>query len=179
VNPKLHRAVIHWLNSERRDREETAERALERVFRSLPLPAPSRALLDRTLLELGFSEGVTGAPVGAVAPHWALRAIATVALALSGLAVALFVPALLASFSLSRTLDWLVDVGAGFLTGLSQRLADGYLVWDVVARAGNTAAEAVATPQVFGLMLVILLLGSATFRFLASLVVVEGSSYHA
>jgi hypothetical protein len=91
----------------------------------------------------------------------------------------LYAPALLSSLSLKGSANWIVDVSAGLLATVSRRMAAGYTLWDVIARAGSTAAEVMATPQLLGLTLATVLFGLATFRVLAGVVAVERSSYHA
>lgn len=178
MSRKLKKATQSWLEIERRATADgaddaAAETALSRVFRALPMPIPSAALASRTLAQLGLATGVTPTP------HWAYRWAVSTALALSGLATALYAPALLSSLNSRVTIDWIVDVGAGLLVAVFHRLAVGYTFWDVMARAGATAAEVVATPQTLGWMLATVLFGLATFRVLAGLVALEGSSYHA
>ncbi len=180
MSRKLKKVTQRWLEIERRATADAAdgtaavaETALSRVFRALPMPIPSAALANRTLAQLGLATGVTPPP------HWAYRWAVSTALALSGLATALYAPALLSSLNSRVTADWIVDVGAGLLVAVFHRLAAGYTLWDVMARAGATAAEVMATPQTLGLMLATVLFGLATFRVLAGLVAFEGSSYHA
>lgn len=176
MSRELKKAIESWLKRERSGSEEAAERALARVFRILPMPSPSAALTGRTLARLGLGSARSSARVR---PHWAYRWAIAMALALSGLATALYTPALLASVSLKGGANWGVDVAAGFLAAVSRRLAAGYTLWEVIARAGATAAEVVETPQVLGLTLATVLFGLATLRVLAGLVAVERSSYHA
>ncbi|MCP4202817.1 MAG: hypothetical protein GY769_12895 [bacterium] len=180
MSRKLKKATESWLDIERRGSDASAERALLRVFRALPVPAPSPELARRTLAQLGLAP-LTARPASQSGhkPHWAYRWAVATALALSGLATVLYAPALLSSLSLKGSANWIVDVGAGFLAAVSRRLAAGYTLWDVIGRAGATAAEVVATPQVLGFMFATVLFGLATFRVLAGLVAVERSSYHA
>ncbi len=181
MSRKLIKVTQNWLEVERRAADAAddaganaaAETALARVFRALPMPIPSAALASRTLAQLGLATSATPRP------HWAYRWAVSMALALSGLATALYAPALLSSLNLRIGANWIVNVGAGFLAALFRRLAAGYTFWEVVARAGATAAEVMATPQTLGLMLATVLFGLATFRVLAGLVAFEGSSYHA
>lgn len=183
MSHKLKNATQSWLKVERRaggETDEAAERALARVFRALPMPTPSSALANRTLARLGLSPLAPRAASRVLRrPHWAYRWAVALSLSLSGLATVLYAPALLSSLSLKGSANWIVDVGAGFLATVSRRLAAGYTLWDVIARAGATAAEIMATPQVFGMMLATVLFGLATLRVLAGLVAVERSSYHA
>ncbi len=180
MSRKLKKATQSWLDIERRATADAAdgtaaaaETALSRVFRALPMPIPSAALVSRTLAQLGLATSVTRRP------HWAYRWAVSTALALSGLATALYAPALLSSLDLRIVANGIVDAGAGLLALIFHRLAAGYTLWDLVARAGVTAAEVLATPQTLGLMLATVLFGLATFRVLAGLVAFEGSSYHA
>ena len=181
MSRKLKKLTQSWLEVERRATVDAAagsdaaaaEIALARVFRALPMPMPSSALAARTLARLGLVTRVTPKP------HWAYRWAVSTALALSGLTTVLYAPALLSSLNLRLAGNWIVDVGAGFLIVVFNRLVVGYTLWDVMARAGSTAAEVMATPQNLGLMFATVLFGLATFRVLAGLVALEGSSYHA
>lgn len=172
MTKKLGKATTRWLRAERRNRDADAERALRGVFRSLPVPVPSRALLERTLAELGMS------PVAA-RPHWVFRWAVSLALVLAGLATAIYGPVLFRAFSVGGTIDWFVDLGAGLLTSLSRLLAAAVALWDVIVRIGEAAGDVVATPQVLGVMLLTVLFGLATLRLLTGIVVVERSRYHA
>ncbi len=140
------------------------------------MPAPSSALARRTLARLGFDPSASIAPA---ASHWAFRWAVSLALVFSGLATALYMPTLVAALRLKGGANWVVDLGAGFLAAVSRRLAAGVTCWEVISRAGATAAEVVATPQMLGLMLATVLFALATFRILAGVVVVERSSNHA
>ena len=183
MSRKLKKATKSWLRAERRatgGADVDAERALVRVFGALPMPMPSSALASRTMAQLGLSPLASRSSSGVPKrPHWAYRWAVTLALALSGLATTVYAPVLMSSLSLKGSANWLVDVSAGFLAAVFRRLATGYTLWDVIARAGSTAAEVMATPQVLGLAFAILLFGLATFRVLAGVVAVERSSYHA
>ncbi|MFQ5527992.1 MAG: hypothetical protein ACE5GX_17255 [Thermoanaerobaculia bacterium] len=176
MNRKLKSATQGWLKLERDGRNSAAERALGRVFSALPTPAPSRALVGRTLAELGFDPSLA---MGPGETHWVFRWAVTLALMVSGLATAVFGPLLWGAVGLSGGVNWIVDLGAGLLAALSRRLAAGVTLLDVVGRAGETAAEVVATPQVLGLMLATVLFGLATLRLLTGMVAAERSPYHA
>jgi len=181
MSRKLRKATQNWLDVERRGGTDdahvadsaAAEKALLRVFRALPAQIPSTALASRTLARLGL------ATIVSPQPHWAFRWVVSMALGLSGLATVLFAPALFESFNLRLAANWIVDAGAGFLVVVFNRTAAGFKLWDIVARAGITAAEVAATPETLVLMLATVLFGLATFRVLAGLVAFEGSSYHA
>ena len=173
MSRKLKKVTRSWLEAERHGTDIGAETALGRVFRALPMPNPSSALASRTLAQLGLTASVTPRP------HWAYRWAVSMAMALSGLATALYAPALLSSLDLRVAADWVVDIGAGILVVVFNRLAAGFTLWDIMVRAGATAAEVTATPQTLGLMLATVLFGLAAFRVLAGLVAFEGSSYHA
>lgn len=173
MNRKLKNTTRRWLEAEYSSNDAVAQEALARLFALLPTPKPSPALERRVFEQLGL---VTAA--GAT-PHWAFRWVVAIAMALSGLATAVYAPTLAGALSVRGSFNWIVDLGAGILTATFRRFASGYTLWEVVARAGATAAEAVATPQTLAAMLATVLFGLATFRVLASLVAVERSSHHA
>lgn len=173
MKQKLEHTTRRWLEAERSGRERAAEIALARLFRTLPTPMPSPELALRTLERLGLRTESSRTP------HWTFRWAVSVALVLSGLTSALYAPALVASLSARGALNWLIDLGAGILASASRFFANGYTLWEVIAKAGATATEVLATPQTLGLMLATALFGLATFRVLAGLVTVERSAHHA
>lgn len=180
MSRKLEKATSRWLGLEREGAEDAAETALAGVFRALPLPAPSRALIGRTLAELADIAELGVAPSRATdSPHWVFRWAVSLALIVSGLATAVYLPVLWRAFSLQSGVNWFVDLGAGLLTTMSRLLATVVTLWDVVSRAGATAAEMVATPQVLGGMFLTVLFALATLRLLTGIVAVERSRYHA
>lgn len=173
MSRKLRNVTNRWLEAERSGIDPEAESALARVFRVLPVPSPGSQFAVRTLEQLALATRATRKP------HWAFRWAVAVALALSGGTTALYAPALVSSLSVRGAFNWLVDLSAGILATMFRFLANGFTFLEVVARAGATSAEVMATPQTLGLMLAIVLFGLATFRVLAGLVAVERSSYHA
>lgn len=183
MSRKLEKATSRWLGLEREGAEDAAETALAGVFRALPLPAPSRALIGRTLAELAELAEIAElgvAPSRATdSPHWVFRWAVSLALIVSGLATAVYLPVLWRAFSLQSGVNWFVDLGAGLLTTMSRLLATIVTLWDVVSRAGAAAAEMVATPQVLGGMFLTVLFALATLRLLTGIVAVERSRYHA
>lgn len=173
MKQELERSTKQWLEAERAGRDLEAESRLERVFRVLPTPMPSAQFAARTLGQLALASRA------ARRPHWAFRWAVAMALALSAATTALYGPGLASSVTARGGFNWLVDLGAGILASVSRLFANGLTFIEVVARAGGTAAEVMATPQTLGLMLATLLFALATFRVLAGLVPVERSSYHA
>lgn len=178
MSRKLEKATSRWLGLEREGTEDAAETALAGVFRALPLRAPSRALIRRTLAELG-ELGVAQSRATDSPPHWVFRWAVSLALVVSGLATVIYLPVLWRAFSLQSGVNWFVDLGAGLLTTMSRLLATVVTLWDVVSRAGGAAAEMVATPQVLGGMFLTVLFALATLRLLTGIVAVERSRYHA
>ncbi len=178
------RAIVRWLAYESKGQERQAEAALRRVFRMAPQPEPSKDLSARILRRLGVSGLAPVQPLAAAAARssgtrggfggFGARLAAGLVLASSGLAVALAAALLRAD----TAGIWLVDLGAGALAAMSQRLATVLTLADVVSRVAAVATEAIATPGLLGVVLAALFCGLASFRY-ASGPMVDRSTYHA
>lgn len=160
-------------------REERAQRALGRVFRALPDPAPSRELVAGVLARLKPDQ----VPLAALARPARTRALGRAAAAFlllgSALATAIWLPALVAAVRDQSVGVLIVDLGAGALSMILQRFAAVMTLWDVLARAGTLAVETIATPQLLAFLLMSLLLSLIAFRFAVHTGVAGRSPSHA
>ncbi len=170
---RLDKAIAKWLGHELAGRERPGERALTRVFARLPRPLPSAGFAERVLLAAGLTPGRARDLAGLE-----VRALVALACALSAVSI-FYVPSVLSAISATVRARGLVDLAAGLLVELSQRVAASFAVWDALRLAGRVIAEAAATPGVMATLALAALVSAGAFRLLQELVIPERSRQNA
>ncbi len=172
MSRRLQRAFRSWMRLEMRGREERAEKALRRVFLSLPeLPLPA-GLAERILARAGIP------PAVAAVPSLGLRLAVALGLLLLGLSFVLLPGTLATVAGLLAAVSW-TEVALAGLVGLVQRVGEGLAVWRALSDVGGILAEALYSPKVLAVLTCSALLSAAAFRMLYGLMMQERRSRYA
>lgn len=171
----LKKTVVTWLNAEGEADPNRAETALRRVFLRLPRYAPPAGLLTAVLGRLGMEpRGLLSAP--RLTPQWkALMAVAFALVAVLGGAM----PRLLGALWIGLGPGRAIDLTAGFLVGLTARLAESVLVWGALSGAARIVFESVSSPQMMTAIAAAALVSAAALRLLHGLLLSERNSRYA
>lgn len=167
---KLHRTMAEWLRLERAGSERRAERALAGVFAALPRVAPEPGFARR-VLELAGLRRRRGSDLQGVRA----RGLVAVSAALTAVALA-FAPAVLAALGAAIRPVLLVRFAAGTLAAGIQRLAEGFTVWETLARISSAVGGALDSPVMMATLTLCALISLGAFRLLKGLMVSERSS---
>lgn len=164
---RLHVELERWLTAEAASDEERAQRSFGALIAAVPRLAPGP----------GFAERVVRAAVPVAAPSvgplaWGWKVALAVALVLAGMAAGSL--PLLRLFPLEVPRLGVVAKGlSNIASWIGERLADGLVVWNVLARIGGAVGEAVATPEVATALLGSALLGGIALYTLHQLLTFE------
>ncbi len=166
---RLEAAIRRWLGHELAGREVQGERALTRVFAVLPRPWPPAGFAERVLASAGLAPARARDLAGLE-----VRVLVGLACALSAVSI-FYLPSILAALSATVRARGLIELGAGLLVELSQRVAAGFAFWDALRLAGRVLSEAAATPAVMTTLTLAVLVSAGAFRLLQELVIPERS----
>lgn len=166
-------AMARWLGHELAGREAAGERALSRVFARLPRPLPSGGFAERVLLAAGLPSARARDLAGLE-----VRALVALACALSAISI-FYLPSVFAALAATVRARGVVDLVAGLLVELSQRMAASLAFWEALRRVGGVLAEIAATPAVMASLTLAVLVSVGAFRVLHELMVPERSRQNA
>lgn len=166
---RLKKAVRSWLDAESARDANRAEAALRAVFLRLPVYAPPSDFVDRVLLRLGIRSEELTAHRGLTLQ---LKGVLGLCYVLAGLAV-MWLPGFLGSLWSGLGPGKAIEVGAGVLVALTERLAEGIAVWGTLSGVARVVSTNVASPAVLSAVAAAALIGVIAFRLLHGLLVTE------
>lgn len=171
---RLKKTVRSWLNAEDAGDANRAEAALRAVFLRLPTYLPPADFVDRVLLRLGIRPESLAAHKGLTLQFKALLGLCYL---LAALAV-VWLPGLLGSLWTGLGPGKAIELGAGVLVSLTERLAEGIAVWGTLTGVARVVSSSVASPAVLAAIAAAGLIGVIAFRLLHGLLVSEKDAHY-
>lgn len=175
MSHRLHSAIRRWLRAERSGRDQSAEKALTRVFSRLPLEGPSGSFVSRVLAGAGYA---VVEPWGRDLKGLRWRALAAACLALAA-GAATFLPSVAQAAWVGLRSGKALELAIAFFVQLTEGLAQGLALIGTLIGTVRTVGGAFASPAVLAMIAASAVSSLLAFRVLQSLMVSQRSTYHA